>query len=86
MIFWLIGIPNENLVVYLINMVIALGICILVGHIRRIQKGIQFFEEEKALGLGLAISGVVYILTSVELRDYYGKHIVFATVIIPVVF
>ena len=80
--FWLMGIPKENILVYLINMVLAFAICFLFVHIKRFRRGIQFFSNERNIGLGLAISGIIFMITCLELRSYNEMDIVFIIVIL----
>ena len=80
-ISWIINIFPSVALTYLLCKIITLVLCVLFMNIKRFKKGFQFFQEEKNLGLGLLISGVVLIIGCMNLRDNQEAnylHIVFA--------
>lgn len=65
-IMWIVKAPIDTSIPFFIEAIISVIITILFIKIKRFKNGIQFFEKEDNLGLGLAISGLVYILTTVD--------------------
>ena len=82
--FWLIGYTQKDLLVYGVILIVASLLCVLFMKIKRFQNGFQFFENEKNIGLGLALSSVVFIITCIDLNENSDKDIVFIIVILGV--
>lgn len=53
--------PIINQVILLLIHVIAFFLTFLLFKIKRLKKGFQFFQDEKNLGIGLALSGALFI-------------------------
>ena len=82
--FWLIGYTQKDLLVYGVILIVASLLCVLFMKIKRFQNGFQVFENEKNIGLGLALSSVVFIITCIDLNENSDKDIVFIIVILGV--
>lgn len=76
--------PSSNYI-YLPSEFIAFILCILFMNIKRFRKGFQFFQEEKALGLGLALLAIVMILKCINLRDNRGKIYLYVIFVIGII-
>lgn len=63
---WVIQAPVNTSLPYYIECILIIILTILFLNIKRLKKGIQFFENEDNLGLGLAISGLIFIMSIVE--------------------
>ena len=63
---WLVQAPINTPIPYYVECGMIIILTILFLKIKRIRKGIQFFESEDNLGLGLVISGLIYILNLAE--------------------
>ena len=65
-VMWAIQIPLESTIPNLVEDIISIIITFLFLRIKRFRNGIQFFEKEENLGLGLVVSGIVFMLTTVD--------------------
>ena len=68
-VLWAFKLIPNGFLVYSISILIELVLCVVSMNIKRFRKGFQFFQEEKNLGLGVALSGVVMILKCMNLRE-----------------
>lgn len=63
-----------NKILLLFAYLVCFGIIIILLKLKRLNKGLQFFQDEKNLGLGLTISGVLFSLFSViytqDIKNY----------------
>lgn len=60
-----------NVLIYCLNLVMT----ILLLQIKRFRKGFQFFNDEKNLGLGLAISGLLFVLFGIIYTyDFFNDY------------
>ena len=83
---WSLKLSPDGILVYLPCEIFTLLLCVCFMKIKRFRKGIQFFQQEKNLGLGLLISSVVMVLKTLNLRenqdtDYYFVIAVFGAII-----
>lgn len=72
-VFWLLGVLNYDYYYVIFNQLITVVLCIVFMNITRFRRGFQFFQKDKNIGIGLAISELVMILKCLELRDEQGK-------------
>lgn len=72
-ISWIISGYSYVLLTYLLSKVIVLILCVILMNIKRFKKGFQFFQEEKNLGIGLAISEIVMVLKCLDVREGEGR-------------
>lgn len=84
-IFWSIGYTQKDLLVYTVALVIASTICVLFMKIKRFKRGVQIFNNEKHMGLGLMLSSVVFAITCIDLDEYNDKDIIFVILISGVI-
>ena len=54
-------------------------------NIKRFKRGFQFFQEEKNLGIGLALSEIVMILKCINLRENKGIVYLYAIFVIGII-
>lgn len=86
-VFWAIGLTQYSGINFLINRIVMVILCILFMNLKRFKKGFQFFQKDKNLGIGLALSEIVMIMQCLELRnnhdiEYYYIVFIFGGVII----
>lgn len=74
------GINQKIVFAHLANMIASFVFCVLFMKIRRFRKGIQFFQEEQYIGLGLCISGIIILTSSISLEHYYDFVVVYIIV------
>ena len=82
---WLLGFVPSVLFASLLTKIIALLLCILIMNIRRFRKGFQFFQKEKNIGLGLALSAVVIMLRCMNLRDNRDLDYIFIVFVFGII-
>lgn len=66
---WSFGLVAYNIYILFLNQLVLIALCIILMNIKRVRRGFQFFQEEKNLGMGLALSEVIMMLKSLELRE-----------------
>lgn len=76
-ILWLLNVVPNGVFVYLPSGIIAFILCVILLNIKRFRNGFQFFQEERNLGLGLALSEIVMILKCINLRDNKEQDYIF---------
>lgn len=84
-ISWSLNLVPDGVLYYLPSIFVTLIICLVFMNIKRFRKGFQFFQEEKNLGIGLALSEIIMVLKCIDLRDNKDKiyiYVVFAVGII----
>ena len=69
LILWIIKLTPNELTSYSFSVVITFLMCLCFMKVDRFKKGIQFFEEDNNLGLGLLIASVIMVLKCINLRD-----------------
>lgn len=84
-ILWIFKLVPADVFVYLPGEIITIILCVLFMNIKRFRRGLQFFQNENNLGLGLAISGVVIILKCLNLRDNQEMNYMFIVFIIGII-
>lgn len=72
-ILWFTGSKTYDIYYLLFNQLIMVILCVTFINIKRFRKGFQFFQEEKNLGFGLALSEIVMVLKALELRESQSK-------------
>lgn len=75
-ILWLLSPISQSIFTGIIGLLIV-GLSVLFMNIRRFRKGFQFFQRDENLGLGIAISGFVFILSSIDSTKDYISDIIF---------
>lgn len=80
-IFWLFGYTTESIIVYFANMTMTVTLSILFMQIKRFKKGLCFFQANKNLGLGIALSGIILILNCISLKEYKELDMVYVIAI-----
>ena len=83
-VFWIIGAEPSAFINYLLGEIVAFILCIIFMNIKRFKRGFQFFQIEKNLGLGLALSAIVMILKCMDLRDNQEKNYMFIVFIVGI--
>ena len=68
-LFWLFGIVSDGFIENLFVNMQTVALCICLMKIKRFRNGFQFFQDDKNLGLGLALSGIVMLLKCMNLQD-----------------
>lgn len=86
-LLWVFNLIPSDIVASLLGELFTVIICMCFINIKRLRKGIQFFHQDKQLGLGLLISSIVIILKLLNLRDnqdtdYYFVIAVFGVIIV----
>lgn len=66
LIMWILQAPINTSIPDFCGDIISLIFTILLLKNRRFRKGISFFEKEEKLGLGMVITGMVYLLLTVN--------------------
>ena len=84
-IFWALGRTKKDLVIYLFVFLLTALLCVLFMKIKRIKKGIVFFQSGNRLGFGLCISGIVFVLTCISLRNLREYEVVFIIILFGVI-
>lgn len=72
-LLWLFKLVPEGVFAYLPSEIMAFVLCVFFFKTKRFIKGFQFFQQEKNLGLGLALSAIVMILKCMNMRDNMGN-------------
>ena len=80
-VLYCLGINVKILLAHIANMMISFLLCILFMHIKRFKAGFQYFQNDKHLGLGLTISGIIILLSNFSLREYSELDALYAVVI-----
>lgn len=70
---WISGTIIYDVYYLLFNQLIMVLLCVIFMNIKRFRKGFQFFQEERNIGIGLALSEIIMILKSLELRENQNK-------------
>lgn len=85
-VFWILGLSQCSVFVQLISQLLILVLlCMLFLSLKRFRKGIQYFQEKKNIGIGLAISAIVMILKCIDLREGQGKVYLFIVFVIGII-
>jgi hypothetical protein len=71
--------------VYIFSQLLAMILCVLVMNIKRLKRGLQFFQKENNAGLGLSLSVVVMILKCLNLRDNQDADYMYIVFIVGVI-
>lgn len=79
LIYLILG-PVVNTIPFLVACIISLVFNFFIMKIKRIKNGIQFFEKHENLGLGLIISGLVFLFTIIGYED--SNNIVIILIVI----
>lgn len=66
---WAFKLSPKGFLAYFPTEVFTLLFCVIVMNIKRFKRGFQFFQQEKNLGMGLALSAIVMMLKCMDLRD-----------------
>lgn len=75
-IFYYIFGPIQNILPHLITCFTSIVINILFMNIKRLRNGIKFFEKSDNLGIGLILSGFVFLLSVLEFEKSADRMIV----------
>ena len=84
-VFWMFGIDHYGVYIYFVSQLITLALCILFMNIKRFRRGFKFFQEEKTLGLGLALSAIIMILKCINLRENRGKIYLYVVFVVGII-
>lgn len=85
-VFWQLGLVQYSIFLFLFFQIMTMiALCILFMKIKRFRKGIQFFQEDINIGIGLALSAIVMILKCLDLREGQGKVYLFVVFIVGIV-
>lgn len=68
-IYWALNLSLNPIIAYLSCVALTIALCLLCMNIKRFRRGLQFFQEEKNLGLGLVIAGIIMVIKCMNLRD-----------------
>lgn len=74
-IFFIFG-PILNILPHIITCGISIIVNILLLKIKRFNNGIRFFEKTENLGIGLTLSGLVFLSLVVEYENYSDRIVV----------
>ena len=85
LVSWIIKFYPHYVVAYILCEIITTILCISIMKIKRFKRGIQFFRDEKNLGLGLALSEIVMILKCMNLRENQESNHMFIVFIIGII-
>lgn len=77
LVFWLIGHPGLNCIIALVYMILTTLLSVLFMRIRRFNRGVKVICSKEYLGLGLTLSGIVFVLTNLDYSKAYEFDIVF---------
>lgn len=84
-LFWISDLDKYGVYIYLFSKLITIILCVLFMNIKRFKRGFQFFQEEKNLGIGLALSEIVMILKCINLRENKGIVYLYAIFVIGII-
>lgn len=82
--FWVFHIEQYRVINFLSDQVMMIIFCVLFLRIKRFRRGFQYFQDEKNLGIGIALSAIVMVMKCLELRDEQGKVYLFIIFIIGI--
>ena len=66
--FSVLGIGVYNIYMALTANALTLFQAELIARLKRLRNGVQFFHKTENLGIGIFLSGIIFILTSIDLR------------------
>ena len=67
-VFSVLGIGVYNIYMALTANALTLFQAELIARLKRLRNGVQFFHKTENLGIGIFLSGIIFILTSIDLR------------------
>lgn len=82
---WILNLNQYMVFVYIFSQLLAMILCGLFMNIKRLKRGLQFFQKEKNAGLGLSLSVVVMILKCLNLRDNQDADYMYIVFIVGVI-
>ena len=84
-LFWVLHVSGRSFLVHIAIGIFQLLIIFLFLRIKRFRHGIQFFRNSKYCGLGLVISGIVFIIIYIDYHKEYLSDISFIIITIGVI-
>lgn len=80
-ILWALNCILKNIIVYLLIGVIQLLLSVAFMKIKRFKNGFQFFLKDDHLGVGICVSGVVFMISCVDGVKIQDADVMFVVVI-----
>jgi len=84
-IFWVFDWVEYDLYNFLFNQLMLIILCVAFMSIKRFRSGFQFFQDEKNMGIGLAISEIVMILKCMKLKENKEKIYMYVIFVIGII-
>lgn len=84
-LFWMLNWVSASVYSLIPSKIISLILCVVFLNVKRFKRGIQFFQEEKNLGIGLALAEIVMILKCLNLREGQGKVYLYIIFVIGII-
>lgn len=84
-LFWFFSISYSEILVNLIISAFELVLSILLMSIKRFRKGLNLIEKDNYLGLGLSLSGIVFIITGVDNSEKRLSDVSFVALMMGIV-
>lgn len=82
---WIIKIHPQSIIIYTLIQLLTFAFAVLLLKSKRFSKGIQFFQNKDYLGLGLLISGFLFIISSIDLEGNYINDFLLTIAIVSVI-
>lgn len=82
---WIVKIHPQSIIVYTVIQLLTFVFAVLLLKSKRFSKGIQFFQNKDYLGLGLLISGFLFIISSIDLEGNYINDFLLTIAIVAVI-
>ena len=72
---WILHLPPQNVFTYLFIEINTFLLAYFILKSKRLRNGFQFFKRKENLGLGLIISGITFVVISVDFNNDYISDI-----------
>lgn len=69
-ILYALGLNQKSILITVGNLLVSFLICVLIMKVKRFRNGIQSLQDERYLGIGLGISGIVLLISGMSLENY----------------
>ena len=82
---WLIDIEPESIIIYTLIQLSTFILAALLLKSKRFAKGFQFFQNKESLGIGLIISGFLFIVSSIDFKGHYISDVILTVFFVAVI-
>lgn len=76
-IMYFMGLNQKMIYAFFANMIVLLALCVLFIKVKRFKKGILVLQEERYIGLGLSLSGVILMINGISLENHLDYNYAF---------